>query len=186
MPDKNPHVMYFVAILCPPEIEKKVHQYKTWMMEHFGCRVALRSPAHITLVPPFWLNENKEDRLLEILDSFQADIPTVSIRLSDFSHFSNRVIFIRVLHDEHLDNLKQEAVKIFSNDMGEMIKPDDRPFVPHVTIANRDLKPGDFVKAWARFSKMHWEDGFITNEIVLLKLGDMGWKVIGKKNWRVV
>ncbi|HEY6506286.1 MAG TPA: hypothetical protein VIZ28_20055, partial [Chitinophagaceae bacterium] len=46
------HKMYYVALLCSPETDGKVQQFKYWMRERFGCTAALRSPAHITLIPP--------------------------------------------------------------------------------------------------------------------------------------
>lgn len=49
------HNMYFVAIVCPGQINEKVEQFKQWMKDRFGCVVAMKSPAHITLIPPFWL-----------------------------------------------------------------------------------------------------------------------------------
>jgi hypothetical protein len=55
------HNMYFVALVAPPEPDKKVLELKNWMKDQFGTVVALKSPAHITFIQPFWLEEDQEE-----------------------------------------------------------------------------------------------------------------------------
>ena len=64
--------MYFVAIVCPEQINEKVLQFKNWMKTRFDCTVALKSPAHITLVAPFWLENEKEAELIVSLMAFRS------------------------------------------------------------------------------------------------------------------
>ena len=45
--------MYFIALVAPEEINTPILKWKTWFRDNFGCTVALKSPAHITLIPPF-------------------------------------------------------------------------------------------------------------------------------------
>ena len=55
--------MYFIALVLPTEINDEILKWKLFMKDHFNCLVALRSPAHITLVPPFWMNDDLENKL---------------------------------------------------------------------------------------------------------------------------
>ncbi len=174
-----PHTMYFVGIICPPEIEELVLKFKNWMKEHYRCIVALKSPSHLTLVPPFWCGIEKETELLETIQSFQPGKKEWEIRLNGFSHFINRVIFIDVVENPDLLELRNRAEEHFQNSFGELIKKDERPYRPHVTIANRDLSPGDFEKAWPHFSKMEFSKSFTTKQVSLLKLKEGKWEVIG-------
>jgi 2'-5' RNA ligase len=66
--------------------------------------------------------------------------------------------------------------------IGDSIKKDDRPFHPHITIANRDMKPARFEKAWEHFSNKEFTESFDTNSIFLLKLNDGKWNVIGENS----
>jgi len=59
--------MYYVAIVCPDNLNNKIKGFKLWMQEKFGCTVALKSPAHITLIPPFWFKGDDENMLLEAI-----------------------------------------------------------------------------------------------------------------------
>lgn len=182
---RNPdtHNMYFVALVCPPEIDNKIQKHKLWMRDHFGCAVALRSPAHVTLIPPFWLALSAEEKLVETLQTFETDKLPVDIQLKNFSHFSNRVIFIAVTENHQLGTLRKETEDHFIQPFRAIIKPDDRPFYPHVTIANRDLKPGLFPKAWACFEHEPFNETFSAHHISLLKLGAGKWNVLVERHF---
>ena len=175
--------MYFIAIACHAEVNEKVLLFKSWMKEQFGCVVALRSPAHITLVPPFWLEEMKEIELQQALQSFSLNMDDVEIILQGFSHFSNRVLFINVKENPALEKIKQQTEKHFVELSGGLIKTDNRSFHAHVTIANRDLNPPDFIKAWGHFSNKEFKETFRTRTISLLKLSPDKWNIIGERKW---
>jgi 2'-5' RNA ligase len=175
--------MYYVAIVCPADVNEKVLQFKYWMKEQFGCVVALKSPAHITLIPPLWLEQSEETILQQTLQSLSININRADIHLQDFSHFNKRVLFINVKENPALAEIKQQTEKHFIQMPGNAIKTDDRAFHPHITIANRDLKPADFVKAWQHFAKKNFKEMFQVKSISLLKLGPDKWNVIGEKNW---
>jgi 2'-5' RNA ligase len=117
--------MYYVAIVCPKEIDEKVYQLKEWMRKQFGCMVALKSPGHITLVPPFWMDEAKEDALTATLQQLSA-IGTAPVELNGFSHFSDRVLFIRVSDNEQLTNFKNKTEEQFLINFTGIIKKDER------------------------------------------------------------
>ncbi len=176
------HAMYFVAIMCPPELDQYVLQLKYRMRDQFGSVVALKSPAHITIIPPFWLDLNKEKKLQETLQAFGTDRDELIIHLDGFSTFSKRVLFIRVLENSGLEVIKKQAEQHFAATFGDLI-PKDRPFHAHITIANRDLKPGDFEKAWLYFSNKNCKENFSSRTISLLKLTEGNWKVIAEKSW---
>ncbi len=171
------HAMYFVAIMCPPGLDQYVRQFKYLMREQFGCVVALRSPAHITIIPPFWLDLNEERKLQETLQAFRSDSNELIIQLDGFSSFGKRVLFIRVLENPELEEIKKQAEQHFARGK------DDRPFHPHISIASRDLKPGDFEKAWLHFSNKNCKENFSSKSISLLKLTEGNWKVISEKRW---
>ncbi|MES1197774.1 MAG: 2'-5' RNA ligase family protein [Chitinophagaceae bacterium] len=177
--------MYYVAIVCPAEINDKVLQFKKWMKEQFGCTVALRSPAHITLIPPFWMNEEKELELCRVVDLFKSDLETQEIELDGFSHFSNRVLFVNVKDSYYLNELRNQTEKHFIRSFSDVIKKDERAFHPHITIANRDMRPGDFEIAWKHFSNKDLIQSFAVRAISLLKLKstEQKWQVIQTKEW---
>jgi 2'-5' RNA ligase len=174
---ENAH-MYFVAVLSPPAVDREVGKFKKWMKEHFHCTVALKSPAHITLVKPFWIETNWEDYLVSALQACEPGIPSFQIELKGFSHFGKRVLFVDVEPSEPLKDLKRKVEDHFLRTFGDSLKREQMSFQPHITIANRDLKPSDFDKAWVHFSKIQYEASFIASEITLLKLSEGKWEAI--------
>lgn len=184
MPERPLHNMYYMAIVCPDAINEQVLQYKQWMQLHYDCKVALKSPAHITLVAPFYFAAEKEMELIHSLESFVCDILPVSIELNHFSHFGKRVIYINVVPGEALHRLSQSVNNYFRQLFPGVLKKDDRPFHPHITIANRDITPRVFTEAWEYFSRRKFEAAFTSDTISLLKLVDGKWIVIAKKEWR--
>ena len=174
--------MYFVALVCPPPLNEKILRYKIWMRDQFGCIVAMKSPAHITLIPPFWLPDSEEEKLLEMLQSFTNTIGELTIPLNGFSHFRKRVLFVAVEAFPELEQLKKQAEDHFANSF-PAIKKDTRPFHPHITIANRDMKPSHFEKAWGHFSGKTFVEGFSTGTISLLKYSGGKWTVLSEREW---
>lgn len=177
------HKMYFVAIVCDQGIEDKIIQFKHFMRDRYGCVTSLRSPAHITLVPPFWLEEKVEPILISRLLSFKGYIDKLQIDLDGFDHFGKRVLFVKVNTIPQLEELRDLVTNHFIATVGNVIKKEERLFHPHITIANRDLKPNDFIKAWEYFSKKQFKDSFKTNTISLLKLSPGKWNVIAQHSW---
>ena len=45
--------LFYISIVCPEAIEAKIKGFKEYMDKTYGCRAALKSPAHLTIVPPF-------------------------------------------------------------------------------------------------------------------------------------
>ena len=172
--------MYFLAILTPQEVNVKVLEWKYYMREHFGCVVALRSPAHITLIAPFWMNEELENSLKADVQSFAAYQHPLKIELIDFDAFRPKVIFLHVMPTEQLANLRSALEADLLSKGKYPIKTEARPFHPHVTIANRDLLRKDFPEAFKHFKKIAYKQAFLANEVSLLKHTGGEWNTIQK------
>ena len=143
--------MYFIAMVLPGELNKKVLKWKNFMHEKFGCKVGLKSPAHLTLIPPFWMPEEKEQRLTADIDAISSSAQPFTIATKNFSAFKPRTIYVDVVVNEKLRLLKAVIDKFFS-DADYKIKMESRPFHPHITIATRDLHKKHFHEAWTLFA----------------------------------
>jgi 2'-5' RNA ligase len=174
MSDAN---MYFLAIAAPADINKQVLEWKHYMRDHFGCTVALRSPAHITLIPPFWMNKNSEDDLNEDAAAFARQQHSFEISLLNFEAFKPKVIFVQVEENAMLKELKLSLEDFLLAKNKYPFKKESRPFHPHVTIANRDLRKKDFTSAFEHFSKISYRESFAVHELALLKHDGTQWNV---------
>lgn len=175
--------MYFLALVCPLNVDEKILQFKYWMRDHFNCTVALKSPAHITLVPPFWHPEKDEPELIGFLRGFSSSILPITINISGFSHFEKRVLYAAISENPPLKGLQAAVTAYFEQFIKVQNQNEGRNFHPHITIANRDMKKGDFDKAWQYFSTKKFTDLFTSDKLSLLKLGEGKWEVIAENKW---
>src|SRR6476620_11586008 len=148
------------------------------MLERYGCKVGLKSPAHITLIPPFWLEPAKEKELVSDLDLISRGHFPFIINTLNFASFSHRTIFIDVSVTKELNELKSSAKSQFTNNKKYNIKVEDRPFMPHITIATRDLTKKSFAEAWAYFENKKFEKQWVANSISLLHHNKKNWDVL--------
>lgn len=171
-------MMYFIAAVAPDEINQEVLKWKWMMKERFGCEVALRSPAHITLIPPFWMKDEMENEIINSLERFSKNEAGFTIELRNFSHFKPKVIFIEVVENESLISLQQNLHNNLIMTVKFPIEKDDRSFHPHVTIATRDLHKKAFYEAWEYFKNRSYEAGWFCNGLSLLRHNKKNWDVI--------
>ena len=181
MDHSDAYYMYYLAILCPPSLDKKILVYKHWMRDQFGCTAALKSPAHITLIPPCWISRNREPALLHLLDQFETKSSPGEIYLSGFSAFSKNVLFVSVLHNPSLIEIRNNFIAHFRKEFTKEISADEKAFHPHITIATRDMKPAQFDKAREYFSGISFEESFIPLSVSIMKLLNGSWYQIAEK-----
>jgi 2'-5' RNA ligase len=168
--------MYFIAVVLPKHLDEKVLAYKKEMQKKFDCKVGLKSPAHITIAPPFWMEEEKENSLLQDIKTIAAAVSSFTLTTADFSAFKPRTIFVAVEHSQALNELKKKADNFFRQADYKM-KVENRPFHPHITIATRDLHKKDFAEAWPSFQTEKFRESFEAEGLSLLKHNGRNWEV---------
>ena len=170
--------MYYIAIVAPEGINLQVLKWKTYFKDHFECSVALKSPAHITLIPPFWMNEESENELINSIKEFSITKNKFEITLKDFAAFKPKVIFVDVVKSEVLNGFYRSFADFIFSVNKFPIKKDDGPFHPHVTLATRDLYKKAFQEAWEIFSNKKYEAFWMVNGVSLLRHNKKNWDVI--------
>jgi 2'-5' RNA ligase len=170
--------LYFIALLAPPVIADQVLQWKNDMHFKYGCRAALKSPAHITLIPPFNANQAEELQLLEFLEEFTQQQPAMEVSVNGFGIFGRRTIFLAVEKNKPLEILYQLLSSLFYHEFPTKGKTTGLNFHPHITIANRDIPPAKFDEAFARFSYISYKAQCPLNDISLLRLDPSKWTTL--------
>ena len=148
------------------------------MFENYGCKVGLKSPAHITLLPPFWMDEELESDLLNATDLLAKQTLPFSINTDNFSVFAPRTIFIEVSPNKNLQQLKETSDNYFKTQLQYKTKIDDRPFHPHITIATRDLHKKDFYEAWNIFKQKEFKEVWQAEVLSVLRHNQKNWDVL--------
>jgi 2'-5' RNA ligase len=170
--------MYFAAIVLPDDLNREINIFKTLMLERWGCTVGLKSPAHITLIPPFWMDETTEENFVNDLDMLCKNMAPFLVATNNFSAFRPRTIFIEPVLNDDLKKLKA-TVDVFCKTHPQYgAKGDTRPFHPHITIATRDLHKRAFAEAWPLFEHKKYEVQFKATGLSVLRHNTKNWDVI--------
>jgi 2'-5' RNA ligase len=170
--------LYFAALVLPEHLNAEIKQFKTFMQERWGCSVALKSPAHITLIPPFWMAADIESAFLHDLYILCKSMAPFSVATANFAAFKPRTIFIQPVLHEPLHALKH-AVDAFCKTHPQYgAKADTRPFHPHITIATRDLHKRAFAEAWPYFETKKYEVQFEVTGLGVLRHNTRHWDVV--------
>jgi 2'-5' RNA ligase len=157
--------LYFVAILPPTAVQRLVRTVQHAIADQFQSQRALSSPPHLTLYPPIKLEQ--PNRLHDTLTALAPAHPSIPIRLSGFAAFPPRVIYIHVQPTPELMVLQAAISSQVSQSLG--LRPQFHPYVPHLTVAFRDLSPPAFRQAWAWIRDRPFEEAFMAHQFTLLK-----------------
>lgn len=169
---------FFIALLPPTAVQEKANEIKAVMRDEYQSKAAFRSPPHITLHAPFNWSIDRLDKLRESLMQFAASQSSVPVTLDGFGAFKPHVIYINVVKSEGLMMLQPQLLTVMEERIGLVSKSDrNRAFVPHLTVAFRDLKPAMFRKAWSAFQYREIHFDFMVNELTLLIHEGSSWKI---------
>src|SRR5687768_2551403 len=84
-----------VAIVLPEPLFSYVRAEQTYIAETWGPRQSLRTPPHITIIPPLHLLPDEIARLNEIAKEIASANPMFELKVNGFGAFPPRVIFIK-------------------------------------------------------------------------------------------
>ena len=170
--------LFFIALLPPQSIRTEIDEIKSRFSTVYKSSAALKSPAHITLQPPFEWQRKKYDLLLTSLESFTSKFSPLLVTSSGFGSFKPRVIYINVLKTKELLEI-YENLQIYCQKHLEIIpqKNKNLSFKPHLTVGYRDLNKTNFYRAWQEFESKNYERKFLISKLTLLKHDRKQWQI---------
>lgn len=182
--EKNPG-LYFVAIVPPEKIQSELTHIKLHFKNNFNSQHALKSPPHITLIPPFRFNSDEESILAQSLDKYCKTRSFFEQNLSGFGAFHPKVIYVGVVKNNELSKLQSQLSVSFRSMLNLKEKQKrEYPFFPHLTVAFRDLTVENFKIAWKLYSHKKIDYKFNVEDICLLKHDGKIWEIIHKGNFK--
>ncbi len=182
MPENN---LYFIAVIPFRDLQNKVDELKRDIATRFNSAKALKVMPHITLKAPFKWTPAAHNILLKWFVDLKLPGPSFDIRLQGFGAFNNRknpVIFIKPADSISLVLLQRELVNSFEALEPAVVQPTGKNFIPHMTIAYRDLTPTNFEKAWEEYRHKEFEEQFEVNAVHLLQHNGAQWNVIASNS----
>lgn len=170
------HPLFFIAILPDETLQEEVTTFKRYCARHFGASHALKSPPHLTLVPPFRRAETGLPALCAALGDFAASQEPFEVELHNFGCFAPRVLFVDLTPNPKLAELAAGLAAHLEEHTG-LKQRNEHGFNPHMTIAHRDLERKVFPAAWAHFSQLEFRRRFRAEALALLRHRDGRWVI---------
>lgn len=168
---------YFLAVVPPVHISTEIIAFQKNIEQLFGATHAQKVPPHITIIPPFDCAENKLIDFTEKIVSFLNNKSTVDITLylDNFQRFESRTLFVDVAKNEPFEKLCKELKLLFNQQKITKSRVEKHYFIPHITLANKDIKKRDFKLLWEDFKERTYQRNFELDCLVVLELKDGVW-----------
>ncbi|MBW4519523.1 MAG: 2'-5' RNA ligase family protein [Scytolyngbya sp. HA4215-MV1] len=174
-----PQQLFFIALLPPQTIQLEVNQIKQLFADRYNSRAAFKSPPHITLYPPFACSSVEIARLESGLAEFAIAQVPFGVTLEGFGAFAPHVIYLHVVKTHELAALQQALKECLETtlSLGSPSRDSDRSYIPHLTVAFRDLSPPNFKLGWAEVQSrsLHYE--FMVTHLTLLRHNGQSWDI---------
>ena len=171
--------LYLLALLPPPDLSAQIDEIRKECSEKFKVYKALRPPVHITLYRPVYMEESFEKRFSLLMKTVGYSVKPFIQELENFDEFNSQVVYIKALKNTGLLELRQLIVSVFRK---HRIDPKESTgslsFLPHITIAYRDVLPEVFPLIWAEYKGRKFKKKFSADHFTLLKHDQKQWNVL--------
>ena len=169
--------LYFLAIIPPEPVYSDAQCWKEHFSQTYHSKMACNSPPHITLHMPFQCKDQKKASLVDALRLTGKQNKSFALKINGFGAFAPRVIFMEVLENLFLNQLRESIHKVMKKKF-HIFNANYRnyPFRPHITLAFRDLKKDKFENAWGEFVAKTYQEHFLVDKFWLLKHDHKRWQ----------
>lgn len=173
-----PQQTHFIGVLLPEDITLTLEDCRRYMREAYGCKSGHGTPVHVTLVPPFRLQE--EYSTADLVRAIEKNVLPKGLgftaHIDNFDAFGDRTLFANVIANDSWTRLRDETVKAVLNACPGCTKKDQRPFKPHATVANRDIPAGVMTAALQVMNEMQLVEDFPTDNITIFERKGSRWE----------
>ncbi len=169
--------LYAIVTIAQEPIYSEVTEMQQHFARDFKSKAALKVPPHITLIPPFSQPPEKETEIISFMKNFANKQNPFELSINGFSSFGVGVIYAAFEKNETLKKMEKEMSLSFRKKF-KVESENSLPFVPHITIAYKDLTPPMFELAWREFDHKLYRRKWMLKYICLLKHNFTEWEII--------
>ena len=172
-----PANLKLIALLLPGSLSDQVKKEQLFIANTWGSKHALRTPPHITVIPPISVNDDEEKSLLKIAEKISKVIHPFTLQLDRYDSFKPRVVFIHPEDSIELNDLQVVWRRELLASIPHVLeKYPERPYHPHITLAHRDVTPEQFKKIWMHYAEQKFSSSFGVKSFWILKHNRNGWE----------
>ena len=176
--NKIPQQTHFIGVLLPEDIALTLEDCRRYMNEVYGCKSGHGTPIHVTLVPPFRLQE--EYSTADFISVIEKEVLPNGLgftaHINNFDAFGDRTLFANVVAGDAWTRLRDKTVQALLNTCPGCTKKDKKPFQPHATVANRDIPAGVMTKAIQVMNELNLAEDFPVDNITIFERKGDRWE----------
>ena len=176
--NKIPQQTHFIGVLLPEDITLTLEDCRRYMHEVYGCKSGHGTPIHVTLVPPFRLQE--EYSTADLISAIEKEVLPKGLgftaHINNFDAFGDRTLFASVVAGDAWTRLRDKTVQALLNTCPGCTKKDKKPFQPHATVANRDIPAGVMAKAIQVMNELNLAEDFLVDNITIFERKGNRWE----------
>ena len=173
-----PQQTHFIGVLLPEDITLTLEDCRRYMNKTYGCKSGHATPIHVTLVPPFRLQQDYSTA--DLISAIEKNVLPkglgFSAHIDNFDAFGDRTLFANVVAYEAWTKLRDETVKAILNACPGCTKKDQRPFQPHATVSNRDIPAGVMTEALQVMNELNLVEDFPVDNITIFERKGNRWE----------
>ena len=166
-----PQQTHFIGVLLPEDITLTLEDCRRYMNEVYGCKSGHGTPIHVTLVPPFRLQE--EYSTADLISAIEKEVLPQGLgftaHIDNFDAFGDRTLFANVVAGDAWTKLRDKTVQAILNACPGCTKKDKKPFQPHATVANRDIPVSIMTKALQVMNELNLAEDVFLRPLFLYK-----------------
>ena len=151
---------------------------RRYMNEVYGCKSGHGTPIHVTLVPPFRLQE--EYSTADLISAIEKEVLPKGLgftaHIDNFDAFGDRTLFANVVASDAWTKLRDKTIQAILNTCPGCTKKDKKPFQPHATVANRDIPVGIMTKALQVMNELNLAEDFPVDNITIFERKGNRWE----------
>ena len=173
-----PQQTHFIGVLLPEDITLTLEDCRRYMNEVYGCKSGHGTPIHVTLVPPFRLQE--EYSTADLISAIEKEVLPKGLgftaHIDNFDAFGDRTLFANVVAGDAWTKLRDKTVQAILNACPSSTKKDKKLFQPHATVANRDIPVGIMTKALQVMNELNLAEDFPVDNITIFERKGNRWE----------
>jgi len=166
-----------LALVPSKKIIDRIEEVRQEFAQNYQCKAALKNPVHLTLFPPFHLDDEFEQDLTDRLKEGE-NLSRFILEVKNYGSFTqNEVLFIHANLSPDLEKL-QTLVSGIVRDKFEISEKfnGDGAFHPHITIGRKDIPKGRFQDAVNEYSQLSFSARFEVKSFFLWKHSGKQWE----------
>ena len=178
-----PEQTHFIGVLLSQELTLRLEGYRKYMNQKYGCKSGFGTPIHVTLVPPFQLDDKLITAdIVAALSQMASEKKwhAFNAKIDGFDAFGDRTLFAKVIPSAVWTAFRASVYNTISALSPGNLRRDNRPFQPHITVANRDIPAGASTEALDYLNQLELKAAFPVDNITIFERKDKRW-VVGKQ-----